>query len=398
MKYSDANQPIQCFQHQSTWLTGTKTGSKPIGILWHDTAAGNPYIHRYVQPDDNAPNKNEMLKLLGKNQYGNDWNHIYRHAGLNCWIGKLADGSIATVQAGPWDAYPWGCGNGNLGSCNGTLPKTGYSGRHWIQFEICDDGYKSETYFNEAFEEGCQITAYLCKKYGIDPSGRVDYAGVSVPTILCHQDSYRLQLGCDHSDVYKWFGKFGKTMNDVRKRVIEILKESTPAPTPVPVATGDVVMFNGTTHYTSATGTKGFECKPGPAIVSKVYKPESSKHPYHCIALPIKMEGKQSNVYGWVNKADIQRLELPTVTTAVQPTNGPDTSVAGIYEVTGDVNIREGAGTNHKSYGMIKQGTLVYCDGRYSLVGTKKWYYLKACVNGTMIIGFSSSTYFKKIM
>ena len=38
-----------------------------------------------------------MLKLLGTNTGKNDWNHIYREAGLNCWIGKLADGTVTTV-------------------------------------------------------------------------------------------------------------------------------------------------------------------------------------------------------------------------------------------------------------------------------------------------------------
>ena len=399
MKYSDANPPIVCYQHQSTWLQGTRTGSKPIGVLWHDTAAGNPYIHRYVQPDDNAPDRDEMLKLLGKNRYGNDWNHIYRHAGLNCWIGKLADGIMATVQAGPWDAYPWGCGNGPKGSCNGTLPGfpgAGYCGRHWIQFEICDDGYISKDYFEEAFVEACQITAYLCKKYNIDPCGRVDYGGVSVPTILCHQDSYRLQLGSDHSDVLKWFAKFGKSMNDVRKRVDAIIKADTPspAPVPVPVSVGDAVLVNGSTEYSSSSGTKSYACTGGPAILTKIYKPDSAPHPYHCIALP----DQGSNVWGWVDKAVVVKQDLPEVNDSLVPKYGPDSSMVGIYQTTDDVNIRRGSSTKYKSYGMIKKGTPVYCDGRYSLNGKDKWYYLKAYVDGKIVYGYTFYSYLKKIM
>jgi hypothetical protein len=34
---------------------------------------------------------------LGVNNNKNDWNHIERQAGLNGWIGKLADGSVTTV-------------------------------------------------------------------------------------------------------------------------------------------------------------------------------------------------------------------------------------------------------------------------------------------------------------
>lgn len=44
-----------------------------------------------------------MLNLIGKNQYNNDWNHIYHEAGVHAWIGKLADGTVTTVNVGEWD-------------------------------------------------------------------------------------------------------------------------------------------------------------------------------------------------------------------------------------------------------------------------------------------------------
>lgn len=130
MKYSKTNPPMVCMMTQSTCYKETTKG-KPVGILWHDTAGGNPYLKRYVQPDDNASNRVELLKLLGKNQYNNDFNHIVRYAGLNCWVGKLADDTVTTVQTMPWDYRPWGCGGGSKGSCNGTT-----EGPFWIQFEI----------------------------------------------------------------------------------------------------------------------------------------------------------------------------------------------------------------------------------------------------------------------
>jgi hypothetical protein len=117
-----------------------------------------------------------MLKLLGTNTNKNDWNHIDRQAGLNCWIGKLADGTVTTVQTMPWDYRPWGCGSGSKGSCN----------NGWIQFEICEDGLTDKSYFEKVYKEACEITAYLCKKYNIDPKGTVKYGNITVPTILCH--------------------------------------------------------------------------------------------------------------------------------------------------------------------------------------------------------------------
>lgn len=130
MKYSEKNPPLVCMMTQSTCYKGT-TQATPVGILWHDTAGGNPELCRYVQPDDNDPKKQELIAKIGKNAYANDWNHIERAAGLNCWVGKLANGEVATVQTMPWNYRPWGCGSGAKGSCNGTT-----GGKMWIQFEI----------------------------------------------------------------------------------------------------------------------------------------------------------------------------------------------------------------------------------------------------------------------
>lgn len=208
---------IQCLQKNSRCYRNTSTGT-PVGILWHDTGAGNPELRRYVQPMEGDSNYNSMIALLGKNQYGNDWNHIEVSAGLNAWIGKLANGSIATIQSMPWNFKPWGCASGWRGSCNGLK-----DGRFWIQFEICDDFYRDEDYFNKVYKEACELTAYLCKMYKINPKGSVSYNGANIPTILCHQDSYKLGMGSNHSDIYDWFNKFGKTMDDVRNDVAALL-------------------------------------------------------------------------------------------------------------------------------------------------------------------------------
>lgn len=191
-----------------------------LGILWHSTGANNPNLKRYVQPLETDANYEEMIKILGKNPYNNDWNHTDREAGLNCWIGKLADGSIATVQTMPWSYRPWGCGSSKNGSCN----------NGWIQFEICEDGLIDRKYFEAVYDEACEITAYLCKMFNIDPKGTVDVNGVKIPTILCHQDSYRLGMGSDHDDIYHWFPKFGKDMDDVRDAVAALLRPAEPAP------------------------------------------------------------------------------------------------------------------------------------------------------------------------
>ena len=220
MKYNTNNKPLVCMMTNSTCYKQTRT-MNPVGVLWHSTGANNPNLKRYVQPDDNAANKAEMLKLLGVNSNRNDWNHIAHQAGLNAWIGKLANGSVATVQTMPWNFRPWGCGSGSKGSCN----------NGWIQFEICEDSLTDPTYFNAVYKEACEITAYLCKMYNIDPFGTVKMNGVKVPTILCHADSYKLGFGGNHGDVLHWFSKHGKTMANVRNDVYALMNSSVITPT-----------------------------------------------------------------------------------------------------------------------------------------------------------------------
>ena len=227
MKYSSSNPPIVCMQTNSTCYKQTRTMT-PLGILWHSTGANNPTLKRYVQPLKTDANYKEMINLIGLNPYNNDWNHIERQAGLNAWIGKLADGTVATVQSMPWNYRPWGCGSGSKGSCN----------NGWIQFEICEDDLNNKDYFDKVYKEACELTAYLCKLHNLNPKGYVVQNGVNVPVILCHADSYKLGMGGNHGDVLHWFSRFGKTMNDVRNDVAELMEESfelPQAPVIVPV-------------------------------------------------------------------------------------------------------------------------------------------------------------------
>lgn len=218
MKYSADRKPLVCMMTQSTCYRGT-TKMNIKGVLIHSTGVNNTTLKRYVQPDDHAADRKELLNIIGTNIYKNDWNHIDRKAGLNAWIGKLADGTVATVQTMPWDFKPWGCGKGVKGSCNDG----------WIQFEICEDGLNDKDYFNNVYDECIELVAYLCQIYNINPTGTVTHNGVKVPTILCHNDSAKLGLGSNHADVNHWFPKFGKSLDSVRNDVKNLLQKAEPA-------------------------------------------------------------------------------------------------------------------------------------------------------------------------
>ena len=214
MKYSKNKPPLQCILTQSTCFNGTYK-FVPKGVLWHSTGCNNPNLWRYVQPSNNDPDKDYLLSIIGKNNYGSSWNHATVYAGVNAFIGKLANGEVTTAQALPWDYAPWGCGGGVYGSANSTH----------IQFEICEDDLTSRDHFEKCYKEAVELTAYLCKLYNIDPYGKVRCGSTTIPTILCHVDAYNYGVGSGHGDVMHWFPKFGKNMDDVRNDVAKLLKK-----------------------------------------------------------------------------------------------------------------------------------------------------------------------------
>ena len=261
---------IKLYQKQSSWYKGTTTGV-PVGICFHDTGCNNNTLKRYVQPNDDDANRAEMLAKIGTNYNKNDWNHKAVSAGVNAWIGLLADGSIATVQAGPWNYRPWGVGSGSNGSLNGDKrdPKTPF----WIQFEICEDDRKSKTYFEKAYNEAIGLSAYLCKMYGFDPHGTVSYKGKTVPVITCHRESAALGLGSGHSDVLDWFPLYGKSMDDVRNDIAAAMGSVSSTEPEVPAETTPTAPVDGTIRVGSLVSIKpGSKYYSGSTIPSWVLK------------------------------------------------------------------------------------------------------------------------------
>lgn len=176
----------------------------PIGVMVHSTGANNPNLKRYVQPDDG---------LLGTNNAGNHFNQPRpggRKVCVHAFIGKLADGSIATYQTLPWAMRGWHSGTGSKGSAN----NMGYIG-----FEICEDGLTDPAYFRKVYREAVELTAYLCKLYKLDPKKD----GV----IICHSEGHKRGIASNHVDVMHWFPKHGKSMDTFRADVVKEMSNST---------------------------------------------------------------------------------------------------------------------------------------------------------------------------
>lgn len=227
------------------------------GIMVHSTGANNPTLKRYVGPDDGR---------LGKNQYNNHWNTYHpggREVCVHAFIGKLADGSVATYQTLPWDHRGWHAG----GSANNTH----------IGFEICEDGLTDATYFKKVYAEAVDLCFHLCKEFGLTEKD-----------IICHSEGYKRGVASNHGDVMHWFPKHGKSMDTFRADVAAKLKAAS-----APTTTGKPT--------TSTTTTVTTEIKEGDKVEFKAeaetYNPTTKAIPswvknYYHIVTQTTYKGK----------------------------------------------------------------------------------------------------------
>ena len=194
------------------------------GLMLHSTGANNPYLKRYVQPD---------IEGIGKNTNNNDWNRYRpdnRQVCVHGFIGKLANGAIATVQTLPWNFKGWHAGKATGNNL-------------YIGIEICEDGLNDRNYFNAVYNEAVEVYAYLCEMFNLNP----------LTDIICHSEGYKKGVASNHSDVMHWFPKHGKSMdtfrNDVKNKIGNV-----PQKTETSNATTPSVLTNYTVKINSSDG------------------------------------------------------------------------------------------------------------------------------------------------
>ena len=187
--------------HNSCFLTGKVLN--PNGVMVHSTGADNPNLSRYIPGDD----------VIGRNTAGNHWNQTNAQwrakfgknldKCVHAFIGKTADGSVATVQTLPWAMRGWHAGKSK-------------GNNRYIGFEICEDGLNDPVYFAAVYREAVELVAYLCQLHGWDPLA----AGV----VICHAEGCQCGVASNHGDVLHWFPRHGKTMDDFRADVARTLQ------------------------------------------------------------------------------------------------------------------------------------------------------------------------------
>ena len=179
-----------------------KAGQKmtPKGIVVHSTGCNNPFLSRYIAPDNG---------VIGKNLYGNDWNQSGVEVCVHAFIGKDKNGEVKTVQTLPFDICCWGVGGGRNGSYN-------YNPAY-IQFEMCEDGLQDKEYCMALYNKAVEFCAYLCKTYGIP-----------VKNIVSHYEAYLKGFGSGHVDPTNWWKYHALTMDKFRAAVTKALGRAAP--------------------------------------------------------------------------------------------------------------------------------------------------------------------------
>lgn len=165
------------------------------GVMVHSTGANNPRVSRYVPGDGE----------LGRNTGGNHWDQPGKLC-VHAFVGRFADGGVGTVQTLPWNRRAWHCGSGRKGSGNDTH----------IAFEICEDGLTDPAYFQAVYWEAVELTAMLCREYGLDP--------LADGVVICHAEGHKRGIASNHGDVLHWFPRHEKNMDDFRADVARTLK------------------------------------------------------------------------------------------------------------------------------------------------------------------------------
>ncbi len=196
MAYKIDYKIVECMQPKNDCYKKGQKHSKS-GIVRHNTSAGNPNLKRYIDDPER----------LGKNVNGNHWNQSGTGKCVHYWIGLDKNNVVRIYHVLPNNYYCWG---------NAKHPSTGRTcnGTH-IQYEICDDGFKSKEYFEATHKAARYLEAYLCVKYGW-----------SEKVIVSHYESYyKLKAGSCHSDDDNWLKKFGTNMDEERAKVKKLIKE-----------------------------------------------------------------------------------------------------------------------------------------------------------------------------
>lgn len=205
---------LQCFLTKNYNYTMKGSPGKyprtPSGILIHSTGDGgvdgkyvpgygSKNLKRYAQPSESDAKYRELIEAIGVNLNNNSWNKPDKWKCVHYMLGKLENGEYAVVQLLPDNMCCWGAGKGSNGSYN-------YDPMY-LQIEIQEGNPITETY-----PIAVDWAAQMCRKYGWTSKN-----------ITSHDEAHKLKYASGHADPTPYFALIGKTIEDFRNDVQQIL-------------------------------------------------------------------------------------------------------------------------------------------------------------------------------
>lgn len=154
-----------------------------------------------------------------------EWAPLYRGAtGMSAWAIKRwqqelqrmglytgeIDGSFGPATETATKAAQAALGLTQDGSCG---PATLAAAAAQEGSLMAYDPEETADYFEAVWARAVSLCAKLCNAYQLDP----------MTDILCHAEGYRAGIASNHADVEHWFPKHGKSMDDFRTAVREVL-------------------------------------------------------------------------------------------------------------------------------------------------------------------------------
>ena len=314
---------IKCLLTQNDCYKAGRTIT-PKGVMVHSTGANNPLVARYVQPSDNDPNRASLQATIGGNRNANDWNNPGLDVCTHAFIGKLADGSVGTVQTLPWNHRGWHAGTGTSGgSANNTH----------ISFEICEDALTDEGYFQKVYQEAVELTAMLCKTYNLNP--------LADGVVICHSEGYQRGVASNHADVMHWFPKFGKSMDTFRADVSKAMTPAQVKPQP-PVSGKTYTVVKGDTLSEIAQ-------KYGTTVDTLVQLNGIKDPNLIVVGQVLKLPGSTTGFTPYTVKVTVTELRI-------RSGPGTDTQAQGFIEPGVYTIVEEADGPGAKRWGKLKSG------------------------------------------
>ena len=118
------------------------------------------------------------------------------------------------IQCMPLELKAGHCGRGTSGqTANDTH----------LSFEMCEpkNWQTDEAYFQKVYQNAVDLTAELCRQYGLTEKD-----------VISHAEGYKAGIASNHADVGHWFPLFSKSMEDFRSDVKAQLAQGTPSTPP----------------------------------------------------------------------------------------------------------------------------------------------------------------------